>query len=217
MKFIYILFVALLFSACSNQSASEATDAQETLVDSIGTKLNIDQANSNLTWSGSSLSKQHNGTISIQSGEITLKNDLISSANFTIDMTSIKNIDLVDETKNSSLVGHLNDTDFFNTKVFPTGLFEITGVEVLTKDSMGNTHLFSGNLVLKGISKNISFPAKVEMTDNDIKVNGSVVLDRTNWGITYKSITAFPNLKAKLKDNAINDNFTVGINIVAKK
>lgn len=206
-----------MFSACSNQAASEASEAQETLVDSIGTKFIVDQTTSTLAWSGSSVSGGHNGSINIQSGEITLKNDVITSANFTLDMTSIKNFDITDETKKGYLVGHLNDTDFFSTKVFPTGLFELTGVEVLTNDSMGNSHLVSGNLVLKGISKNISFPAKVEITENEIKVNGNVILDRTNWGITYNSLTVFPNLKAKLKDKAINDNFIVGINVIAKK
>ncbi len=217
MKFLYILVTTIILASCSNQSATEATDAQQVLSDSTGVTYNVDLATSGLTWTGSSLSGSHNGTLMLSEGSLIVKNNTIASGSFTVDMTSIKDLDLTDAEKNGYLVGHLNDTDFFNTKVFPTGKFEMTSVEALENDSLGNTHQISGNLTLKGISKNISFPAKVDMTETEVKATGSVVLDRLQWGITYSSLTAFPSLKAKLKDKAINDNFTVGINLTAKK
>ena len=134
-----------------------------------------------------------------------------------IDVKSIKDMDLTDPQKNAYLVGHLNDTDFFNTKLFPTGKFEITNVALLSNDSAGNTHAISGNLTLKGQSKNVTILAKVTINGDAVEANGSVMINRLDWGIKYHSTTAFPSLKAELKDKAIKDEFKVSFNLKAKK
>lgn len=192
-------------------------EAQTTLTTTEGDSFSLDVTNSVIKWEGSSLSGSHNGTLMLKEGSLKSKDGQIASGSFVLDMASIKDLDLVDETKNGYLVGHLNDTDFFDTKKFPTGTFEITSIEKIENDSLGNNHKISGNLTLKGISKNISFPVNVNVSETSISAKGEVVIDRLQWGIKYNSTTAFPSLKAKLKDKAINDNIKVALNIVANK
>ncbi|MES2618439.1 MAG: YceI family protein [Bacteroidota bacterium] len=216
-KLIYSISIAALFAACNNPSATQATDTQAVATDSTGAKYLVDVTGSTLNWEGASLSGGHNGTINISEGSLTVKEGNITAGNFTIEMTSIKDLDLTDATKNGYLVGHLNDTDFFNTKIYPTGKFEITSVSAIANDTAGNTHSISGNLTLKGQSKNITFPAKVAINGDAVEASGSVAINRLDWGITYGSTTAFPSLKAKLKDKAIKDEFKVIIALKAKK
>ena len=218
MKLLYLSIAAIIFaSSCSNQTATETQDAQTVLSDSLGDSYKVDATQSVINWEGNSLSGGHNGTINIKEGSINVKEGNIVSGSFIIDMLSINDLDLTDSVKRGYLVGHLNDTDFFDTKKYPTGQFDITNIEVIQNDSNGNTHNISGNLTLKGQTKNITIPAKVSIENDVFNATGSVVINRLDWGITYSSITAFPNLKAKLKDKAIKDFISIKIALVAKK
>lgn len=216
-RFIYSISVAALLAACNNQTATQATETQAVATDSTGAKYIVDATGSTVNWEGKSLSGGHNGTINISEGTISVQDGNITAGSFTIDMNTIKDLDLTDATYNGKLVGHLNDTDFFNVKAFPTGKFDITSVTAIANDTAGNTHSISGNLTLKGQSHNITFPAKVAINGDALEANGSVMINRLDWGITYGSTTAFPSLKAKLKDKAIKDEFKVIIALKAKK
>ncbi|MDP2176778.1 MAG: YceI family protein [Bacteroidota bacterium] len=215
--YILTILTIVILASCNNNQATQTEEAQTTLTSTEGDSFSLDVTNSVINWEGSSLSGSHNGTLTLKEGFLKSKDGQIVSGSFVLDMASIKDLDLVDVTKNGYLVGHLNDTDFFDTKKFPIGTFEITSIEKIENDSLGNNHKISGNLTLKGISKNISFPANVNISETSISAKGEVVIDRLQWGITYRSSTAFPSLKAKLKDNAINDNIKVALNIVANK
>ncbi|MDI1232793.1 MAG: YceI family protein [bacterium] len=216
-KIFYIISISALFAACNSQPAAEATTEQVVATDSLGTTYLVDTASSILNWTGEALSYGHNGTMKLSEGSLTVKDGNLTAGSFIIDIKSIKDLDLADPTKNAYLVGHLNDTDFFNTKLYPTGKFEVTSVAALSNDTAGNTHAISGNLTLKGITKNIVVPAKVTINGDAVEATGSVMVNRLDFGVKYNSTTAFPNLKAKLKDKAINDEFKVVIDLKAKK
>jgi polyisoprenoid-binding protein YceI len=216
-KVVYFLAIAAAVAACNSKPAAQAGSEQAVVTDTSGNRYILDTGASVINWTGEALSYAHFGTIKMSGGSIVLKDGNVTSGSFTIDLRSIKDIDLTDPEKNSYLVGHLNDTDFFNTKKFPTGKFEITGVTSLTNDTAGNTHAISGNLTLKGVSRNITFPAKVTINSDMVDATGSVMINRLDWDIKYHSTTAFPSLKAKLKDNAIKDEMKVTVNLKAKK
>lgn len=216
-KIIYLLSVSAIFAACNSQPATEVSSEQTVAVDTVGTVYLIDTATSIMKWEGAALSYGHYGTLGLNNGKLVIKDGNITAGSFTIDVKSIKVADLTDPQKNASLVGHLNDTDFFNTKLFPTGQFDITNVAVLTNDTAGNTHAISGNLTLKGKTNNITFPAKISVSDDGVTANGEVTINRLNWDIKYNSTTAFPSLKAKLKDKAIKDEFKVSMSLTARK
>jgi polyisoprenoid-binding protein YceI len=214
--FFYTLTIAGIFAACNNHQASQTSDVVAVSSDSSGTSYSVDPASSVLNWEGSAVYGSHNGTINVKNGTVTVNNGTITAGSFIIDMPSIKNIDITDLKKNSDLVGHLTSEDFFDTKKFPEGKFEISSVESLKNDSAGNTHRVSGNLTLKDITKNVSFPVKVNLSADELTADGIIILDRLQWNITYRSIQANLSMKAKLKDIAINDQLKVSIKLSAK-
>ena len=115
----------------------------------------------------------------------------------------------------TDLLGHLKSPDFFNAEKFPTAKFEITSVEnYTTSDTVssviaGANYKISGNLTLKGIVKNVTFPAKVNILDGGINAIASFNIDRTNWGIVYGNDKA-------LKDKFISEVVNISLDIKSK-
>ena len=211
--------LSLLVSACNNQTATEATGEQQVAAtDSVGTNYAVDAASSILNWEATKIVGGHNGTISLTDGSLTVKDGNISAGGFNVNMSTIKVLDLTDPKMNGDLVGHLSAPDFFDVAKYPAGKFEITKSEVLTGDAAGNTHMISGNLTLKDSVKNISFPAKVAMNNDELTADGEVVINRLQWGIVYNSVSASPaDMLKKLGDKAIKDEVKIKISLKAKK
>ncbi len=150
--------VAFTMSCKEAQNEVEATDAAteaEATVESVTYK--VDTAASNIAWVGSKPTEDHTGNISLSSGMVTVNGETLESGEFTIDMTSIEVTDLEGD-EAGYLKAHLEGTvpdkatDFFNTPVYPTAKFIVTGLE-------GNN--LSGNLTLKDVTKNVTFPVTV--------------------------------------------------------
>ena len=82
----------------------------------------LDVSASNIKWIGSQISgKSHFGSLKFKTGNITIKNDVIESGVFVVDMTSLSVEDLEGRGK-KSLEGHLNSDDFFSVESFPIKL-----------------------------------------------------------------------------------------------
>ncbi len=215
MKTYYGLLLATVFLVSCGQSSKnkvDATDSQEAAL-ATGEKLTVDVAQSKIHWTGYKPGGSHHGTLSLQSGELYLEGTELKSGTFVLDMNSIVNEDLTDEKSNAQLVGHLKSADFFDVEKYPTGQFEITQVSELSRGTDSLTIRISGNLELKGISKNISFNATVRKDgDNTYKaVTPVFTIDRTQWGVNYGSKNIFKDLK----DKFINDDMDIRMEIVA--
>jgi polyisoprenoid-binding protein YceI len=218
-KLFYTLAFAGVLASCNNQQATQASDQAAVSTDTSGINYVVDPSASILDWKATKKGgSSHNGTIKISDGSLNVKDGNIVSGNFNIDMKTIVDLDLTDAKSNSDLVGHLSSADFFDAATYPKGKFEVTGVKVLTNDTAGNTHMISGNLTIKDSVKNITFPAKISMTENEVSADGEVIIDRLQWGIVYNSVSASPAaLLKKLGDNAINDGLLIRIHLKAKK
>lgn len=217
-KFFIMIAASGLLASCSNQQATETTATQEVAQDSTGVNYVVDTTASMLNWEATKKVGAHNGTVNVNGGSLSIKDGNIVSGNFTVNMATIKNLDITDAEMNGKLVGHLMSPDFFNVAGFPTGKFEITASEVLANDPAGNTHKISGNLTIKDSSHNITFPIKVAVNGDEVSANGEVVINRLQWGIVYNSVTASPaDLLKKLGDNAINDEVKIKVTLKAKK
>lgn len=163
------------------------TAPQEVLV-AKGDKYKVDVAASTVEWTGTKASGSHTGTIKITEGTIEVKKDKPLSGNFTLDMTTITDTDLEGRGK-EGLEKHLKGGDFFDVEKNPTATFEITGFapigekqNVLLEDANYN---ISGNLTLRGVTKNVTFPASVQVKDKVLTSTADFNIDRTEWGITY--------------------------------
>jgi polyisoprenoid-binding protein YceI len=97
----------------------------------------------------------------------------------------------------------LKAEDFFNTVAFPDAMFEVTSVQV-AKGNNGTTHNVTGNMTIKGITKTLSFPAKITGGGNQVFVEGSLGVDRTQFDVRYGSTAFFDNLGNKAIDNIFN-------------
>jgi len=183
-----VVVAGLVFSVTSCKKTTETTEAGEVAKTSAeAVTYSVDVENSTIEWKAGTVipGKAHNGTISLSSGEVSVKDGVLESGTFTLDMPSIVSTDLTEENGKSYLEAHLRGTnedsadDFFNTTVFPEGKFEITAV---TSEGL------DGNLTLKGITKNIKVPAKVTISDNEVIIDSeSFYIDRTQWNVNFRN------------------------------
>ncbi len=209
--------IALLpFSSC-NRNASEnktqASDSQELAESGISSKhLAVDILESKIYWKGSMPLNSHHGTLGLKEGNLYINGTQLESGNFIIDMNTIFCEDLKDPKMSEKLIGHLQSPDFFDVGKYPEGRFAITKVEDFATDS--TTHRINGNLYLKGVEKNISFTAKITKEGEIYKaVAGPFTIDRTQWGVNYKSKNIFKDLQ----DSFIKDEIEIRLLILAKE
>ena len=219
-KVIFSAFVlsTLLFSEKANaQTLASAAKVATTKENKVvkGASYKIDPAQSTMTWNGKKVTGEHNGTINIANGELEADKNKIVGGNVVIDMNSIVNLDLTDKEYNQKLIGHLKSDDFFSTEKHPQATFKINKVTPIKGIKAGEANYnVSGLLTIKGITQPVSFPAVVNVQDNTISAKSdAVTLDRTKWDIRYGSKSFFANIG----DKAINDDFTVKFNLVAKQ
>lgn len=211
-----VVLVGLIASCKPSGEKVETSEAGEvSAVD--GNAYSVDVAGSSLLWEGTKVTGKHNGTVNIQSGEVVLNEGDLVAGNFVIDMTTITDLDLEGDMKNN-LENHLKGTvegkenDFFNVNQYPTAKFEITNATKLMNNEDAN-YIVTGNLTIRDITKQISFRALVEENEGMVSVSTPpFVIDRTEWGIQFRSTKFFDDLK----DNAIMDDFGLQVNLVAK-
>ena len=215
-KLVNILFVTAisisLFSCKDNAKEATTTAASEPVatVTTNTEAYTVDKAASTLEWTGSKPTGSHNGTIALSDGVLNVENGTVVGGTFTIDMNSITVLDIPAEEKgNAKLVGHLTNADFFDVEKFPTATFTITEL----KDVEGKTML-SGNLTLKAVENNVTFPVTVSKNGEAITISSEEFsIDRTKWNVQYGSKSLFDNLG----DKFINDNIELKITVKAAK
>jgi len=148
---------------------------------------------SNLEWLGKKTTGSHNGTIKVASGNILVEGGVVKGGNFVVDMNSITCTDIADAADNKEMIDHLKNEDFFAVNQFPISKLDI--VNVMSKG--GNAYDVKANLTIKGVSNEITFVADFVFSGKDLTANADFNIDRTKWGIKYKSKTAFPELVDK--------------------
>lgn len=193
MKKVSLLFViaaSLFMFACggSSNKAVETNDAVD-VAESTGATYSIDAAGSSVEWTGKKAAYGHSGVIDLSSGEIMVKDGNITGGKFIVDMTTITNTDMEDETDRAKLKGHLGSPDFFDVEGNPTSTFEIT--------ASANGEV-TGNLTIKGISKSVSFPAKVDFSGDTMTGSAEFSINRTDWDIKFNSGSFFEDLAKEM-------------------
>ncbi|RPD45402.1 YceI family protein [Hymenobacter sediminis] len=168
---------------------------------------------STLGWVGKKVTGQHNGNIQFKDGDVQVRGNQIVGGTFTVDMNSLKVEDIKEKEYSDKLVGHFRSDDFFSIDKYPTSTFKITSLTPLKGDANGNNATVTGDLTIKGITKPISFPAKVGVKNGVASASGTATIDRTKYDIKYGSKSFFESIG----DKAIMDDFTMSFNVIAKK
>lgn len=208
MKKLVLLMAAggfFLASCASNPDGEKATtsDAVEATA-ATGESYDVDASASSVRWEGNKVTGSHHGTIGIQSGTLLVNNGQLSGGHFVIDMNSIVNEDLTDPEYKGKLEGHLKADDFFAVEQHPTSTFEVTEV---TDQGNGKISV-SGNLTIRGNTKNITFNATVsESTAEKFVVDADFNINRKDWGVMYEG----------QKDDLISDEINFKVHLEATK
>ncbi|MES2652468.1 MAG: YceI family protein [Bacteroidota bacterium] len=225
MKRLSILAVltAVILASCGGSNGDKAqTGTAQNVAEQNGLNYTIDTTASSLKWKG-----YHKGGFdprfgTLKSvGTVAVKEGTITGGSFTMDMNSLStDPKAVDPAKSggktaADLDGHLKTADFFEVAKYPTAKFEITGVTAFdaTKDKSviaDATHIISGNLTIKDKTVNVTFPAKVSVTENEVNVQSKFTINRQDWGLKYGT-------EGSPKDWMISQEVDMDLNISAKK
>lgn len=215
-SFVFVLFLSLGFVACKNEKKAESQDAVAAVEEVKKVAINVDAGTyvanaetSVLNWKGSKPTGTHNGTVAIKDGNFTVADGELTAGSFTVDMGTITVLDIpADKKGNKNLTGHLKSGDFFDVENNPTSTFVITSVD------QTEGVVVTGDLTVKGITQSISFPAEVSTTETGVVMKGApFMIDRTKFGIEYKSKSIFDDLK----DKFIDDEFEISFEVNAAK
>jgi polyisoprenoid-binding protein YceI len=171
-------------------------------------KFEIVTTKSNIDWTGRKITGLHNGTIAIKEGTFVLQDGKLTGGKFVVDTTSIKILDIADPLTNAQFAGHLASDDFFASEQYPEALFVITSAEA----SGNNNYTINGDLTIRGITHPVVFNAMLNISDEVIIASGKIVVDRTLYGMKFRSGNFFKDLG----DTLIYNDFDLNINITAK-
>ena len=160
-----------------------------------------------IKWTGKKVTGVHAGTINLSSGNLEVEDGQIVGGEFDIDTRSIVVTDIEDAETNAQFAGHLFSDDFFAVEKFPVAKFSIINVTPIDE----NCIRIDGLLTIKGITHSLSFESTVELQENTILAVGEITVDRTKYGIKFRSGNFFRNLG----DNLIYNDFKLHLTLVA--
>ncbi|MFC4872373.1 YceI family protein [Negadavirga shengliensis] len=222
------------FSCGGSADTVETKDAQEVAAGS-GQTLSLDHSTSKVNWRGYKPTGQHYGIIPITGGELTVEGNEITAGNFTFDITALEIHDMEKSDENhTKLWNHLQSDDFFDATNYPEAKFEVTEIisygsgnlvedkEEFASDNTPKsaselapdspTHWISGNLTMRGTTKNIKFPARISVDNNAVTAHAGFNIDRTEWGLSYGDEAGVAN---KAADRFIYNSVSVEFDIKA--
>src|SRR3954447_14291881 len=112
--------------------------------------------------------------------------DGTNPANSTVSVTL--KVDSVD-TRNAQRDGHLRTNDFLDAETYPEIRFVSTSIE----HEGGNDFQVTGDLTIKDVTKSVTIPleyqgaAKDPFGNDRVGFEGSVAINRKDWGITWNA------------------------------
>lgn len=217
------------YQACTNAPKSDeakTTEAKTVSEDSTGESWKVNASDSKIEWVGTKVTGYHTGVVPLKSGEIVVESGEVKGGKFIMDLANmqVEGPKSVDAASSKKLLGHLKSADFFDVEKNPEGQFELTNVQPYqgnpVKDSADPrqeniskyrvddpTHTVSGNLTLKGVTKNVEFPARITVSGNTAEALAKFNINRKDWGLVYPG----------KPDDLIRDAIHLGISIKAMK
>ncbi|GAA4362912.1 hypothetical protein GCM10023185_31220 [Hymenobacter saemangeumensis] len=208
---------SLLLTGCDQAPKGDnATikDAQQAS-DAAGQTFAVDTQNSKIRFTGNGVGKNHPGTFRLASGSVAVAGNQITGGQFVIDIKSME-LEEQGEMFQTKLKPHLMSGDFFDADKFGTAKFEITKVEPYQASDQqkslveGANFNVSGNLTLKNSTKNITFPARIDLDENTLKAKANFDIDRRQWQMNYGN-------DKTLGDKFISETVNIELDLQGKK
>ncbi|MFC6268653.1 YceI family protein [Frigoriflavimonas asaccharolytica] len=162
---------------------------------------------STINWWGYKVAKtaasSHTGTIDLKSGYFVVKGKSVTGGSFVFDMNSLTSTDLSGGTL-EKFNGHLKNGDFFETEKFPLASYVITSIS--KSNNAAFPFMINGNLTVKGITKKVSFPAKLTLGKVLTLESDKFSFNRQDFNVEYQSA---------MKDVVIKNDIDMKINLTA--
>ena len=105
----------------------------------------------------------------------------------------------------AKLTAHLKAEDFLWAEKYPHATFQSTEVKAGGTD--GFSHTVTGDLMIRGKTLRVSFPANITVSPTEVGANTEFVVDRKNFDVVYPG-------KA---DDLVQDNVVLKVNFVAPR
>jgi polyisoprenoid-binding protein YceI len=198
---------ALSSIACDNDPAkgktqaavSEPSPAAPAANPTQGVSYAFSQADSSIEYVGAKVTGKHEGKLGTFSGSIQLVDNDPTKSSVVVDI-DVRSI----TSDNEKLTTHLKSPDFFDVEKFPKASFKSTSIKA--GGANGATHTITGNLELRGVSKQIAFPATIKVGEG-VQVNAEFAINRKDFGINY----------AGMANDLIKDDVLLKLKLDAKK
>ena len=208
----------LAFLSCNNPPEGDnatITEKQEAAKQS-GMVFTVDSTDSKIKFIGHGVGKKHPGHFRLQSGNVSVNDNRITGGDFIINIRSLE-LEEKGDMFQQKLRPHLLSGDFFDADKFGIAKFEITSVEPYQKDKDKDTSIVeganfnvSGNLTIKGETRNITFPARIDLDNDALKAKADFVIDRTQWKMNYGN-------DKTLGDKFISEKVNIKMDLVARR
>ena len=193
MKIMLRLLPILLFGMM--QGCSEAPKGDKATIiekqyasEAKGKVFAVDTAVSRIRFTGHGVGKNHPGSFHLSHGTVGVAGNEVTGGSFVINVKSME-LEQKGGMFDKKLHPHLLSGDFFDADRFGTAKFEITKVEPYSSSDTsvvrGANYKVSGNLTLKDVTKNITFPAQIDLDGNILKAKANFDIDRRQWNMNY--------------------------------
>lgn len=85
----------------------------------------------------------------------------------------------------SKLARHLKGADFFDSEQFPTATFVSRSIKQSSELGPGVTHQVTGALTIRGVTREVSFPASIESKQGKVSASAEFSINRKDFNVVY--------------------------------
>jgi polyisoprenoid-binding protein YceI len=178
--------------------------------------IQVDTGESRINWIAKKPTGEHRGYLKLSGGELLVDSNQIKGGSFIIDMKSVTDVDISDNTTNDKITRDLKSSKIFDINKYPTSKFVITSIRKLNnsdKEERKSTHKVEGELTIKGVTHKISFDASINLLNGKFTASTPAFpIDRTEWGLNYQSKSASKDTK----DEYLYDDVAMQVEVVSE-
>lgn len=139
--------------------------------------VDVDGGRSSILAIGAKITKSHELRFGRWGAKVQRQGADLVGVSAVVDLDTI-------QSDGDRLVKHLKSPDFFDVASFPTASFQSSSIVTQVGES-GATHLVTGQMTMRGVTKEIRFPATVSVADGVATTKADITLNRQDYGVVY--------------------------------
>lgn len=177
-RLLPLLLISCTLIACGDVGDAPEAQTQDAIAVTAasGETIAIDTSASSINWKAAKVTRAHEGGFHTFEGTITRLDAGVTGVDITIDTRSVW-------TDTGRLTNHLKSDDFFDVELYPVANFVADLFAPV--DSVGATHLVTGNLTMHGVTHGVTFPANIQVQEDAVTATADFIINRRDWQINY--------------------------------